>query len=119
MAFPEGRLGAYLESLDRLSVVCDAAEVARLLPGHGPVLDHPAEVLEAYKQHRQERLPDAPCLPGAWCGAACTPFVQSLLCWEFRSKDCLRYGTLHMIQCLASVCRHARQRWKAWSATPH
>ena len=56
VAFPDGRLGAYLESLDRLSVVCGATEVARLLPGHGPVLDHPAEVLEAYKQHRQERL---------------------------------------------------------------
>jgi len=56
VAFPEGRLGAYLESLDRLSVVCGATDVARLLPGHGPVLDHPAEVLEAYKQHRQERL---------------------------------------------------------------
>ena len=56
VAFPEGRLGAYLESLDRLSVVCDSTEVRRLLPGHGPVLDRPAEVLAAYKQHRQERL---------------------------------------------------------------
>jgi glyoxylase-like metal-dependent hydrolase (beta-lactamase superfamily II) len=56
VAFPEGRLGAYLESLDRLSVVCDSTEVRRLLPGHGPVLERPADVLAAYKQHRQERL---------------------------------------------------------------
>jgi glyoxylase-like metal-dependent hydrolase (beta-lactamase superfamily II) len=56
VAFPEGRLGAYLESLDRLSVVCDATEVARLLPGHGPVIEQPAAALAAYKQHRQERL---------------------------------------------------------------
>jgi glyoxylase-like metal-dependent hydrolase (beta-lactamase superfamily II) len=56
VAFPEGRLAAYLESLDRLSVVCEATDVARLLPGHGPVLDRPADVLEAYKEHRRERL---------------------------------------------------------------
>src|SRR3954454_7188597 len=39
VAFPQGRLGPYLEPLARLSVVCGAADVGRVLPGHGPPLE--------------------------------------------------------------------------------
>jgi len=56
VAYPDGRLGPYLESLDRLLVVCTASDAARLLPGHGPVLDDPVGVLRAYRAHREERL---------------------------------------------------------------
>jgi glyoxylase-like metal-dependent hydrolase (beta-lactamase superfamily II) len=56
VAFPDGRLGPYLESLDRLALVCAASGTARLLPGHGPVLDDPQGVLAAYVEHRRERL---------------------------------------------------------------
>ena len=54
VAWPDGRLGDYLDSLRRLRDI--AGEVPRLLPGHGPVLREPAAVLDAYLQHRRARL---------------------------------------------------------------
>lgn len=51
---PEGSLGAYLDSLDRIGRLLP--EVGRFLPGHGEVVDDPAAVLAAYVGHRHERL---------------------------------------------------------------
>ncbi|SDV03712.1 Glyoxylase, beta-lactamase superfamily II [Microlunatus sagamiharensis] len=53
---PDGDLGAYLASLDRLLDVVATRAVARVLPGHGPVVADPRGVLEGYRRHRQERL---------------------------------------------------------------
>ena len=54
VAYPDGDLGAYLDSLQLLR---DAAADARvLLPGHGPSLDEPARILNEYVEHRQLRL---------------------------------------------------------------
>lgn len=53
---PDGDLGAYLASLDRLLDVVTTRGVARVLPGHGPVVADPRGVLEGYRRHRQERL---------------------------------------------------------------
>ena len=53
---PDGDLGAYLDSLDRLLAVVPDRGVVRLLPGHGPVVDDPAGILAGYRQHRLERL---------------------------------------------------------------
>ena len=55
VAHPDGRLGDYLDSLQRLRDLADS-EIDILLPGHGPVLSAPAEVLDYYLRHRQERL---------------------------------------------------------------
>ena len=53
---PDGELAAYLASLHRLDQVIAALEVGALLPGHGPVLHRPADVVAAYLAHRAERL---------------------------------------------------------------
>ena len=53
---PDGDLGAYLDSLDRLLAVVADRGVARILPGHGPVVDDPVAILTGYRQHRLERL---------------------------------------------------------------
>ncbi len=53
---PDGDLGAYLASLDRLVDVVRARGVARVLPGHGPVVADPPAVLDGYRRHRRERL---------------------------------------------------------------
>ena len=53
VAWPDGDLGDYLASLMRLR---DVTPVERLLPGHGPVLDQPAAVIDAYLAHRRARL---------------------------------------------------------------
>jgi glyoxylase-like metal-dependent hydrolase (beta-lactamase superfamily II) len=55
VAHPDGRLADYLESLHRLRDLADA-EVDVLLPGHGPVLEGPTDVIDHYLRHRQERL---------------------------------------------------------------
>ena len=52
VAHPDGDLGDYLASLDRLT----AYENVDLLPGHGPALTDCAEVARAYLAHRRERL---------------------------------------------------------------
>ncbi len=54
VAWPDGDLGDYLESLALLGEV--AQDVDQLLPGHGPVLTEPSQVLAAYREHRLRRL---------------------------------------------------------------
>lgn len=53
---PDGDLGDYLASLDRLVALVEQRFVARVLPGHGPVVSDPGAVLAGYRQHRLERL---------------------------------------------------------------
>ena len=55
VAHPDGRLGDYLESLQRLRDLADQ-DLDVLLPGHGPVLANPTDVLDYYLRHRRERL---------------------------------------------------------------
>ncbi len=52
----DGNLADYLSSLNRLRALAGEAELAVLLPGHGPVLTDPAGTLDYYLAHRQERL---------------------------------------------------------------
>jgi len=51
VAAPEGDLRGYLAALRRLY----ARDPARLLPGHGPVIDGPREVLGRLLAHRKDR----------------------------------------------------------------
>ncbi|WP_375426250.1 MBL fold metallo-hydrolase [uncultured Friedmanniella sp.] len=53
---PDGDLGAYLGSLDRLQRLVSEERVVALLPGHGPPVDDPVERLEHYVRHRRQRL---------------------------------------------------------------
>lgn len=50
--YPDGQLGDYLASLDRL----EALGAATLLPAHGPVLPALDEKCREYRNHREERL---------------------------------------------------------------
>lgn len=50
--YPDGTLGDYLASLDRL----EALGAATVLPAHGPVLPSLEAIVRAYRSHRQERL---------------------------------------------------------------
>jgi glyoxylase-like metal-dependent hydrolase (beta-lactamase superfamily II) len=56
VAHPDGRLGAYLDSLHRLHALAEAQEVTAVWPGHGPVVEDALGVLEFYLAHRRERL---------------------------------------------------------------
>jgi glyoxylase-like metal-dependent hydrolase (beta-lactamase superfamily II) len=56
VAHPDGRLGAYLDSLHRLHALAERHEVTAVWPGHGPVLDDALAVLDYYLAHRRERL---------------------------------------------------------------
>ena len=56
VAHPDGRLGAYLGSLDRLHALAEAQEVGVVWPGHGPVLEDALGALDFYIAHRRERL---------------------------------------------------------------
>jgi glyoxylase-like metal-dependent hydrolase (beta-lactamase superfamily II) len=52
VAWPDGDLGDYLSSLERLA----AYRGMGLLPGHGPALSDCGEVADAYLAHRRDRL---------------------------------------------------------------
>ena len=54
VAWPDGRLGDYLASLERLRRQCEESDT--LLTGHGPALARPWEVVDAYLAHRRARL---------------------------------------------------------------
>ncbi|MFT4010274.1 MAG: MBL fold metallo-hydrolase [Nocardioidaceae bacterium] len=56
VAHPDGKLGAYLDSLQRLHALAEAREIQRVLPGHGPVIDDARAALDYYLSHRHERL---------------------------------------------------------------
>jgi glyoxylase-like metal-dependent hydrolase (beta-lactamase superfamily II) len=56
VAHPDGKLGAYLDSLDRLRDLAEAQQIHTVWPGHGPVLDDALGVLDHYIAHRHERL---------------------------------------------------------------
>jgi glyoxylase-like metal-dependent hydrolase (beta-lactamase superfamily II) len=56
VAHPDGRLGAYLDSLHRLRALAEAQELRAVWPGHGPVIDHALRALDFYLAHRRERL---------------------------------------------------------------
>ena len=56
VAFPDGQLGPYLNSLRRLLELADSGAVRTIWPGHGPVVDDPVAVLGGYLAHREQRL---------------------------------------------------------------
>ncbi len=56
VAHPDGRLGAYLSSLQRLHALCGAEGITTVWPGHGPVIDDALGALEVYLAHREQRL---------------------------------------------------------------
>src|SRR4051795_3274775 len=56
VAHPDGQLGAYLESLQRLHGLASAREIGSVWPGHGPVIEDALRALDYYLAHRKERL---------------------------------------------------------------
>jgi len=56
VAHPDGQLGAYLDSLDRLHALAAGHEVGAIWPGHGPVIGDALGALDFYIAHRRERL---------------------------------------------------------------
>ena len=56
VAHPDGQLGAYLDSLDRLHALAESREIGTIWPGHGPVIDEALKALDYYVNHRAERL---------------------------------------------------------------
>jgi len=56
VAHPDGRLGAYLDSLHRLHALAQAREVSAVWPGHGPVIDDALGAIDFYLAHRKQRL---------------------------------------------------------------
>lgn len=56
IAWPEGKLGEYLVTLDALAETINSHDIANIYPGHGPVVADPAERIQWYVRHRAERL---------------------------------------------------------------
>jgi glyoxylase-like metal-dependent hydrolase (beta-lactamase superfamily II) len=57
VAWPDGKLADYLDSLRRLRSLADSGLVSTVLPGHGPVLEDQAlSAIDQYLAHRAERL---------------------------------------------------------------
>ncbi len=56
VADPDGQLGPYLDSIDKMRALVTAGEVTTIWPAHGPVLDDAGGVLDYYRTHRHQRL---------------------------------------------------------------
>lgn len=56
VAHPDGRLREYLASLQELKELAERTSAVTVLPGHGPALPDPVDLLDAYLWHRQARL---------------------------------------------------------------
>ncbi len=56
IAHPDGVLGPYLDSLAHIRELVEEGLVERILPGHGPVIGSPADVVDFYLEHRADRL---------------------------------------------------------------
>lgn len=56
IAHPDGHLGAYLTSLERLSALAAQSGAQWVLPGHGPACPDPGGLLADYREHRARRL---------------------------------------------------------------
>ena len=56
VAHPDGKLSAYLGSLDRLHRLAEAEEADQIWPGHGPVIKDALAALDRYLTHRAQRL---------------------------------------------------------------
>jgi glyoxylase-like metal-dependent hydrolase (beta-lactamase superfamily II) len=56
VAYPDGQLGPYFDSIDKMRAVAAAGEVSAIWPAHGPVLDDALGTLEHYLVHRRQRL---------------------------------------------------------------
>ncbi len=56
VAHPDGKLGAYLDSLQRLHALAESREARWVWPGHGPVIEDALATLDFYLSHRRERL---------------------------------------------------------------
>jgi recombination protein RecT len=52
---PDGHMGDYLASLDRLTALCQKYAIQQILPAHGYVLDHAERVIAHLKAHRLGR----------------------------------------------------------------
>lgn len=55
IAHPDGHLGDYLASLDRVEALTDDG-LERVLPAHGPEITDVPALVDAYRRHRHERL---------------------------------------------------------------
>ena len=64
---PDGDLGAYLTSLELMAQLVDEFQISQILPGHGPVVDHPAALVRSYREHRWARLEQVRAAVGAGC----------------------------------------------------
>ncbi len=56
VAWPDGHLESYLESLRRIEALTQSGQVASILPGHGPFVEDAAATATFYLRHRAERL---------------------------------------------------------------
>ena len=56
VAHPDGRLGAYFASIERMRALVSDGHVDTIWPAHGPVLGDAGAVLDFYLAHRRERL---------------------------------------------------------------
>ena len=52
---PDGNMGAYLDSLDRLQDACTSHQIEFILPAHGHAIGHASQAIARLKAHRLRR----------------------------------------------------------------
>ncbi|GAA5030459.1 MBL fold metallo-hydrolase [Terrabacter aeriphilus] len=76
VAWPDGSLEAYLESLARIEALTRAGAVTTLSPGHGPFVADAAATVTFYLRHRAERLEQVRAAVAGGAQTACAVVEQ-------------------------------------------
>ena len=118
VAHPDGQLGAYLDSLDRLHALAESREIGTIWPGHGPVIDEALKALDYYVTHRAETAGAGRVGAGSTCARNPTPRA-----WP--PTSCLaassRWSTPTSTRCCgARPSSRSAPSWSTWrTATEH
>jgi glyoxylase-like metal-dependent hydrolase (beta-lactamase superfamily II) len=96
VAHPDGQLGAYLDSLDRLQALAEARQAASIWPGHGPVIDDALAVLDHYIAHRRQRLEQVEAALGSLGVAAASADPRTVVEVVYADVDPVLWGAAEL-----------------------
>ena len=96
VAHPDGQLGAYLSSLERLHALCSEQGITSVWPGHGPVIDDALGALDHYLSHRRERLEQVAAAQASLAGVGADDLPRQVVEIVYQDVDPVLWGAAEL-----------------------